>query len=276
MNPSNKKVTFHQDDDSEDESSDKTSIPPSSTDEISPTRVSSETIPFWSEDPNILLRPKYIYELFPSENMTYEQKLNAVTRMILLLMLFGFIMTQSFRLLLVSAVTLGAIFVLHYYHEKERTKVNAKKYDSVEGFGGAGEAAYKKYQNASVPTDVFMKPEPDNPFSNVLMTDYDYNPNKKPAPPAFNENVNSEILQQAKQLVVDANPDQPDIANKLFKDLGEQLVFEQSMRQFTSTPSTTIPNDQGAFADFCYGSMISCKEGNLFSCARNMTRYNNY
>jgi hypothetical protein len=108
------------------------------------------------------------------------------------------------------------------------------------------------------------------------MTDYDYNPNKKPAPPAFAKDINRQILEQAKQLVNDANPDQPNISDKLFKDLGEQLMFEQSLNAYASNPATTIPNDQGAFAEFCYGSMISCKEGNKFACARNMSHYTNY
>jgi hypothetical protein len=101
------------------------------------------------------------------------------------------------------------------------------------------------------------------------------NPEKKPAMPAFNSNVNAQILTEAKQLVAEANPGQPDISDKLFKGLGEQLAFEQSLRNFNSNPSTTIPNDQGAFADFCYGSMVSCKEGNEFACARNLSRYTN-
>ena len=42
------------------------------------------------------------------------------------------------------------------------------------------------------------------------------------------------------------------------------------MRPFYSTANTTIPNDQGAFADFCYGSMVSCKEGNPFACTKQM------
>jgi hypothetical protein len=108
-----------------------------------------------------------------------------------------------------------------------------------------------------------------------LLPDYDYNPHKKPAPPAFNTNVNQTILEQAKQLVVDQNPGQPDIANKLFTDLGEQFVFEQSLQPFYSNPATTIPNDQAGFADFCYGSMVSCKEGNMFACARNLDRHTN-
>ena len=107
------------------------------------------------------------------------------------------------------------------------------------------------------------------------MTDYDYNPNKKPAAPSYNNKVNNDILGQAKQLVQNANPDQPDIADKLFNSLGDQLFFEQSLRQFNSNPSTTIPNDQGAFADFCYSGMVSAKEGNMFALARNLSRYEN-
>ena len=107
------------------------------------------------------------------------------------------------------------------------------------------------------------------------MSDYDYNPNRKPAAPSFNENINHDILGQAKQLVKNANPDQPDIADKLFKDLGDQLYFEQSLRPFNSNPSTTIPNDQGAFADFCFGGFISAKEGNSFALARNLARHQN-
>ena len=49
------------------------------------------------------------------------------------------------------------------------------------------------------------------------------------------------------------------------------MEFEQSLRPFYSNPSTTIPNDQGSFADFCYGSMVSCKEGNPYACYRNST-----
>jgi hypothetical protein len=179
-------------------------------------------------------------------------------------------------LLVISAITIGAIFLLHYYHKKENEKNESKKLSNEikESFENPA-LAYLKENNIHIPDDVFDETNSSNPFGNVLMTDYEYNPNKKPAPPAFNKNVNDTILKQAKQFVSEANPDQPDIADKLFKDLGEQLVFEQSLRPFNSNPSTTIPNDQAAFADFCYGSMISCKEGNKFACARNLSRHTN-
>ena len=238
--------------------------------------ITIEKVPIFTENPNVLLQQKYIFEFFPVDSMTYEQKLNAIARTVILLTIISFIFTQNIRTLLVGVITLGAVFVMYFYHEKERKKVNGKKLtDTTEGFEGPALAYYVE-NNIPVPDNVFTKPDSSNPFSNVLMTDYEYNPNKKPAPPAFNKSINEQILTQAKKLVNDANPDQPNLSDKLFKDLGEQMEFEQSLRQFNSNPATTIPNDQGAFAEFCYGSMVSCKEGNKFACARNLSRHTLY
>jgi hypothetical protein len=235
-----------------------------------------DIIPFWINNPNVLFQQQYIFEFFPIESMTYEQKLNTITRTIIILTIIGFILTKSFRLLIISVLTIGIIYLVYYYHELEKSKVLSKKKLSTlkEGFSSPV-SEFLQDNNIPIPSGIFQKPDSSNPFSNVMMTDYDYNPNKKPAPPSFNNNINSQILAQAKQTVIESNPDQPDIADKLFMDLGEQLVFEQSMRPFYSNPGTTIPNDQGAFADFCYGSMISCKEGNAFACARNLSRHTN-
>jgi len=239
---------------------------------------SEDSVPFWATNPNILFDSQYLMEFFPVENMTYNQKLNAITRTVIILALLTFFSSGNIRVIIVSIITLFAIFILHYYHMKEannKKKSTLLKETLKEGFANPAKD-YLESENMNVSDEVFDEPTPENPFSNVMMTDYDYNPNKKPAPPAFNKNVNEKILEDAKQLVVKSNPDQPDIADKLFKDLGEQYVFEQSLRPFHSNPSTTIPNDQQAFTEFCYGSMISCKEGNPFACARNLTRHTNY
>jgi phospholipid N-methyltransferase len=72
------------------------------------------------------------------------------------------------------------------------------------------------------------------------------------------------------------HPGQPNIDKKLFQDVTDNLELEQSMRQFYSTANTTIPNDQTSFAEFCYGDMISAKEGNAFASVRNNPRHNLY
>jgi len=234
-------------------------------------------IPFWSNDPNILFKQDYIFEFFPIDNMTYEQKMNAVSRLIIFLTIIGFAFTQNIRLLIISIITLGSIFLLYNHQTRENEKKASKKVTfakQIENFEGPGFNALTDY-NIPIKTnnELFDKPTSINPLSNVLMTDYDYNPNKKPAAPSYNENISEDILSQAKQLVRDAHPDDATITDKLFKGLGEELEFEQSMRQFVSNPSTTIPNDQTGFAEFCFGSMISAKEGNMFAAARNLSRY---
>jgi hypothetical protein len=236
-------------------------------------------VPFWTENPNVLFQSHYILEFFPVESMSYEQKLNAVSRLVILLTIIGFILTRSVRLLIISAITLFSIHLLHYYQQNEKDKKEFKKNDLekngiAEPFENPALDLLKK-EGVPISDDVFMKPNSTNPFSNVLMNDYDYNPQKKPAPPIAKSAVSASILDEAKQLVKSLNPDQPDIADKLFKDLGEQYTFEQSLRPFYSTANTTIPNDQDGFAKFCYGSMISCKEGNQFACARNLSRHVN-
>jgi hypothetical protein len=234
--------------------------------------VAVEEIPFWAENPNVIFQQQYFFEFFPSENMTYSQKLNAVSRMIIYLTFFMFIFTKSIRLLIISLITLSSIYFLYNHQKQEKRKLENK---NLENFTSSVAKDLLEQNNIELQGNVFANPTSINPFSNVLISDYDYNVNKKPAAPSFNTNVNNDILIQAKQLVSEANPDQPDISDKLFKDLGEQFVFEQSLRPFHSNPSTTIPNDQQGFAEFCYGSMVSCKEGNMFACARNLARHTN-
>jgi hypothetical protein len=229
-------------------------------------------IPFWGYNPNVILQSEYIFELFPVEGMTFEQKLNAISRCVILLGIVWFLLTRGIRVLIVSVLTLMSIFLFNLHTERE----NEKKSKVIEEkFENPADAIMKK-ESISRDVNVFDPPDSSNPLGNALVTDYEYNPHKKPAPPAFNAAVSEQILDKAKTLVKELNPDQPDISDKLFKDLGEQYVFEQSLRQFTSNPSTTVVNDQTGFADFCYGSMTSCKDGNLFSCARNLPRHTNY
>lgn len=218
-----------------------------------------DDVPFWSKNPNVILSKEHILEFFPTEEMTFNQKLNAISRIVILLTLLTFAYTQNTQILLVGVVSLFFIFMLHQYRSK----------DKEEGFEISPVLKDLVDTSHSTPESVFQMPTANNPLGNVLVTDYLYNPKRKPAPPAYNESVSADITEKAKQMVINNNPNNPDIADKLFKDLGDQYMFEQSMQPFYSTASTTIPNDQESFSEFCYGGMISCKEGNAFACARN-------
>ena len=228
-------------------------------------------VPFWSENPNILLTPQYIYELYPTADMSYAQKLNAVSRLVFFVSLAGFLLSGgNIRILFVAGVTLLAIYLLHFYYVMTTNKHTSKFRENMEN----ADVVKKNLESLRSQTNLFDPPTSTNPLSNVLISDYLANPQKKPAAPADNENVNVDILSQAKETVKRLNPTNPEIADKLFGDLAQDYEFERSMQRFYSMPSTTIPNDQGAFAEFCYGSMVSCKEGNQFACARNLPNYN--
>jgi len=231
--------------------------------------IEKKTPPFWLDDPNILLKQEYIFEFFPTSEMTFEQKLNAITRSVILFSIVLIIVTRKPHLLFIVLLTL--IIIGYYYF------VSTKK--STEGF--TPQTSDYIMQEASKEGKMitehmaFDESSPENPFSNVLMNDFTDNVDKLPAPSFNLSSTNDKILQNAKRAVELNNPGQPDIANKLFRDLGEQFTFEQSLRQFNSNPSTTIPNDQEAFANFCYGSMTSCKEGNAFACVKHLDNHYN-
>lgn len=219
---------------------------------------SKNVIPFWYQDPNILFDKQYVSEFFPLTNMSFNQKLNALSRTIIFSTIIIFSISRSTASIIASFVTLFAIYIL-FSNQKEGFYLDDN--DDIDNPA----LDYIKENNISVTKDPFENPTSKNPFSNSLVADSPY---RKPAPPITKESVKNNILNQAKQLVMDANPGQPDITDKLFKDLSDKLGFEQSLRPFHTNANSTIPNDQGAFADFCYGSMNSCKSGNLFSCAK--------
>ena len=102
---------------------------------------SNTDIPFWSDDPNILFKQDFISEFFPIDTMTYEQKMNAVSRLVIFLTIIGFAFTQNIRLLIISIITLASIFLLYNYQKKEDKKKSAKKVTfnvPIENFEGPG------------------------------------------------------------------------------------------------------------------------------------------
>ena len=223
-------------------------------------------IPFWISDFNVIL--KYPYELFPSKTMTYSQKLNAITRTVLILSIIAFAYTKRIRTLIIAVLTFAAIS----YYYTQQIHVNEEGFDLYDKTPTETLINDSEFNTA----DVFAQPSANNPLNNVLLDDYLDAENKKPAPSSYTAENIEIINKQTKNMIAERNPEQPLINNKLFKNMEDNLQFEQSLRPFYTTASTTIPNDQGGFADFCFGSMVSCKEGNQFACAKNIARHNNY
>jgi hypothetical protein len=235
--------------------------------------------PFWTNDPTILLNKDNITELWPLKSMDYEQKLNAISRLVIILTIFGIAFTGSLRFLTIGIFTLGLIFVLW----KQQVGVNSKK---KEGFSNqpvtiaSSDAAPNTTINpitleAVLKSDYLMGTKR-NPFSNVLLTEIMDDPERKSAPPSFNPDVLEDITQNTKKTVQLLNPGIKNTNKQLFGSLTDQFYLDQSNRSFVSNPSTKIPNDQGAFAQYLYGDMPSCRDGDGVACVQDNYRYTLY
>jgi hypothetical protein len=226
-------------------------------------------IPFWSNDPTIILNKDYIFEVWPTPKMTFEQKLNAISRLIIILTILGFIFTMSAKILLIGIITLIVIYILYNSRKKKITKEMFKNNSPKEGFSDVKVSTRQSGDKLTDPVSLqqFLRSdfEPNtkmNPFANVLLTDIGDHPNRKSAPPSFNPDVYEDITSSTKKMVQKLNPGIKNTNKQLFGDLGENFYLDQSNRNFYSTANTRIANDQGAFADFLYGTMPSSKESN--------------
>ena len=221
-------------------------------------------IPIFVNEPSILIQD--ITEIFPKDEMTYDQKINAITRLVILLSSLGFIFTMKPRFLIVGLVTLFLIIALVKFksepvaatsegfsnlQKKKKTNV-VKKVD----FKASPERSNKTNDNW------FKEGTKKNPFSNVLLTEIGDDPKRASAPPAFNEKVDEEITQNVKRGVQFMNPEIKSTSKQLYGDLWDKFELDQSNRAFFSTANTQVMADQSAFSQFLYGDMISAKEQN--------------
>ena len=107
------------------------------------------------------------------------------------------------------------------------------------------------YSGAVLPEHTI--PSARNPFMNVLLDEIKYNPGRPDAAP-----IN---MPAVKQTLNDY------FRVQWFSDPTDVFGKNQSQRQFVTQPSTTVPNDQGAFADWLYRIPgKTCKEGGRDAC----------
>jgi hypothetical protein len=224
------------------------------------------SIQFWTNNPTILFNKEYIFELWPTANMCYEQKLNSITRLVILITILGYILTMSQRILAVGLITLAVIFALFTMRKQKITKEMASEGFNVKGNEDTG--MFDKKPNSyvnPVTLDNVLKTEfkegnKKNPFSNVLLTQIMDDPNRKAAPPSFNVDVDEDITKNVKRSVQMMNPTIKNTNKQLFGDLWQQFELDQSNRAFFSTANTRVENDQSAYGNYLYGTMPSAKE----------------
>ena len=212
---------------------------------------------FWIYDPYVLLDKDKLFDLWPIESMSREEKLNAISKFVIYATILGVFLLRSLKLLFTGLITLVILIATYYIlNNRENNKLK-------EPFSDLN--LYEKFKHN------YTNPDTKNPIMNVLLPEIQQNPDRLPAAPSYNKSVEEQINNSTKELIKENFNDQT-IDDKLFNDLGDKFQFEQSMRQFYSTANTRVPNNQKDFAQFCYGNMASCKDGDDISCTKNLRR----
>ena len=189
---------------------------------------------FWINNPTILFDASYVTEIWPYSYMTRDEKLNAMTRFIIAVSIFGYICINRIVIIMLGLILIGIILLL-YLSQKEGMMPYFNKTSPIQN-------------------DVYAN----NPFSNVLITDYKLNPNKPEFKQDYTPDLENRINDGIKASILEQNKDNKDIVD-LFKNDSDNFEFEQNNRQFYTNPCTTIPNTQDDFLKFCFGTLPSEK-----------------
>jgi hypothetical protein len=188
---------------------------------------------FWADNPSILFDSTYLTEIWIYSGMDTNQKLNAISRLVILLTLLGYVCFNRYIIFILGLILLGLIVIIHKsIKEKEK-----------EGFKDV-----EDYQRITS----------NNPLENVLLPDYKYNKDKKHVS-KYDTQKESLINETAKNFILQENKDNSDIGN-IFSNLGDIFEFENSLRPFYTNPVSTV--DQSDYKDylkFVFGSMPSDK-----------------
>lgn len=215
---------------------------------------------FWLDNPLIIFKKERITELWPDKQFSASRKLNAITRVIILLTILGYFISKSVKIIITGIITLLFIVFIYHIQVKKEQEEQEMKNIMKEGFDSMSPKFDKiMEQNFTTPTK-------NNPMMNVLLPEIHDKPNRKEAAPSYNTNIRKEINEKAKSNLND---------DKLYNNLGDNLSHQHMMRNFHSMPNTSVPNNQKDFAMFCYGSMKSCKEGDETACSKNGRRIQN-
>ena len=200
---------------------------------------------FWFEDPKILINQERLSEFFPTDKMTLNEKLNAITRMSIYVGLVLLFLYQNSVYLLIPIFTMGFTYLI-YQHNKNN-EVHTSEKTLLESEENITRINPKELEE-NFQTTQCVKPTPQNPFMNAnLITD------KRDRDPACPYYDNVELAEDVDEK----------FSTNLYRDVSDLYGKNNNQRQYYTMPSTTIPNDQTSFARWCYLAPPTCKEDSI-------------
>lgn len=219
---------------------------------------------FWSDDLSLLFSKSHYLEFWPTTDMTYNQKLNAISRFFLYSFTIAFFLKGNTLNIALLSITLVVLYTLSTNKaSKNDTSPAASVLDPHKQYLAEKEASSGNRQIQSLENlrlgftdnDTCKPPTDNNPFMNILPTDYkdengDQVTNFVPSC-SYNE-VGDEVKDSFEK--------------GLFKDVNDVYNRENSQRQFYTVANNNVPNSQNEFASWLYAKDEVCKDGDLGAC----------
>lgn len=206
---------------------------------------------YWLNEPDILIDKDYIFNLIPSGYKKRNENFNAITRLIIVIIFLCCLVRPKECINYLSMGLMFLVILSGYFIYLRGSKRR-------EGF--SQDLVNKIAPTQPLSNKYYTLPTKQNPFMNVMLPEINQNPYRKRAAPSYLPPIENQIY----DLEIDPN---------LFKDLGDAVSFHDSMRQFYSTPSTTVPNDQEGYLDFLFHNMPSCKDQGYLECTNRAYKY---
>ena len=197
---------------------------------------------FWLKKPAILFSDGCNFN--PFSNGTLNEKLNTYTRFTIITVLVLYCLTQESKYLIGGLIVITLIVLYYLMYKKDNyenihfdnlLKEEQKHFDNL----------LKEEQKPLRKSDNFnTKEKSNNPLKNVQITDYgkDQVYSKSDDDIKMNKFIN----------------------NKFFRTQSD-FIFDKGTRQYYTMPNTSVPNKQGEFANWLYGTEDNCKMGSVYS-----------
>jgi hypothetical protein len=201
--------------------------------------------PFWFSHPNILVDRVAITEIFPSKRFDTVRKLNAIVRLSVIYAIIMYAYNRGQTYLMIPFIVMGITWLIW---SKQRDIVK----DEIVARSMSNQLGDMVKLN-DLETECRI-PRKDNPFMNPTLQDYG---NNKPAGPKSCPSYNNVGVQRRVEELFNED---------LYRDVTDVFGKNNSQRQFFTVPGNQVPNDQGGFAQWLYGTPPTCKEGNKTAC----------
>ena len=174
----------------------------------------------WFEDPKHLIERRAINQFWPNKNQTPEQRINAASRFIIYTTCAIYLIRRDPRIFILGGTVLGILYLMYRMNMVKETYVVSTN------AGGC------------------HPPSIDNPMGNVLITDYTDAPNRLSA--CYYPTVKPYVRRYLDDRI-------PYDGGRSRTSMPEYQRNAYA-RQFVTTPVSSIPGDQTAFAEWLYGS----------------------